>query len=31
MRFLDKYWWALALMFVVMLVTWHKTRRGPPA
>ncbi len=30
MRFLDRYWWALALMLVVMVVTWNRTRRGPP-
>jgi hypothetical protein len=31
MRFLDKYWWALAILFVIMIATWHKSRRGPPA
>jgi hypothetical protein len=31
MRFLEHYWWALVLMFVVMVVTWNRTRRGPPA
>ena len=30
MRFLEHYWWALAIGFVVMVVTWHRTRRGPP-